>query len=141
MHSGSTDRHIIPELDRKGLREFGLVTGGIIAGLFGLFFPWLLSRPYPYGPWIIAAVLVGWGLAAPMTLRALYRAWMRLALVLSRITTPIIMAVVYFLVITPVAFIMRIVGHDPMARRFDKNAKSYRIRSEKPSKDQMERPF
>ncbi len=141
VHPGPSARRDIPELDRKGLREFGLLTGGIIAALFGLFFPWLLSRPYPYWPWIIAGVLAGWGLAAPMTLRAVYRAWMRLALVLSRITTPIIMAVVYFLVITPVAFIMRIVGHDPMARRFNKNAKSYRIRSEKPSKDQMERPF
>ena len=29
--------HVIPELDRKGLREFGLVTGAIVAVLFGLF--------------------------------------------------------------------------------------------------------
>ncbi len=141
VHSGSTDRHVIPELDRKGLREFGLVTGGIIAGLFGLFFPWLLSRPYPYWPWIIAGVLAGWGLAAPMTLRALYRAWMRLALLLSRITTPLVLGIVYFLVLTPTAVVMRLMRKDPMARRFDKNAKSYRIRSEKPAKDQMERPF
>ena len=39
-----TAPHSIPELDRKGLREFGLVTGGIVAVLFGLFFPWLLER-------------------------------------------------------------------------------------------------
>jgi hypothetical protein len=66
---------------------------------------------------------------------------MRLALVLSRITTPIIMAVVYFVVITPVAFIMRLIGRDPMARRFDPNAKSYRIPIKKRSKEHMERPF
>ena len=33
------DTYAIPELDRKGLRDFGLVTGAIIAGLFGVFFP------------------------------------------------------------------------------------------------------
>lgn len=133
--------HAIPELDRKGLREFGLTTGGILAALFGLFFPWVLSRPYPLWPWIIAAILAGWALAAPATLRTFYRLWMRLALLLSRITTPIVMAVVYFLVITPLAFIMRVAGRDPMARRFDENAKSYRIAIKKRSKDHMERPF
>jgi hypothetical protein len=133
--------HAIPELDRKGLREFGLTTGGILAVLFGLLFPWLLSRPYPLWPWIIAGVLVGWALAAPATLRAFYRLWMRLALLLNRITTPVVMAAVYFLVITPLAFIMRIAGRDPMARRFDTSAKSYRIPIKKRSKEHMERPF
>lgn len=42
--------HEIPELDRKGLRQFGLVTGGIVAGLFGLLFPWLLERALPLWP-------------------------------------------------------------------------------------------
>ena len=41
--------HTIPELDKKGLREFGLVTGGIVAGLFGLFFPWIFDRAFPEG--------------------------------------------------------------------------------------------
>ena len=134
-------QHVIPELDRKGLREFGLVTGGILAILFGLFFPWIFTRPLPIWPWVSAGVLAAWALAAPITLRPVYRAWMRLAILLSRITTPIIMAVVYFLVITPVAVIMRIVGRDPMARRFDPDAKSYRILIKKRSKEHMERPF
>ncbi len=141
VHPGPSDRHDIPELDRKGLREFALVTGGIFAGLFGLFFPWLLSRPYPYWPWILAAVLAAWGLVAPMTLRPVYRIWMRFALLLSRITTPLVLGIVYFLVLTPAALIMRLLGKDPMARRFDENAESYRIRSEKSPKEQMERPF
>jgi hypothetical protein len=35
--------HKIPELDRKGLREFGLMTGAVVVVIFGLFFPWLLE--------------------------------------------------------------------------------------------------
>ena len=54
--------HIIPELDRKGLREFGFVTGGIVAVLFGLFFPWLLGRTIPVWPWVLCAVLIIIGL-------------------------------------------------------------------------------
>lgn len=133
--------HAIPELDRQGLREFGLITGGFIAGLFGLFFPWLLDAAIPYWPWVVGGVLALWALMAPATLRSVYGIWMRFALLLSRITTPLIMGLVYCLAITPVAFIMRLIGHDPMARRFDEKAKSYRIPSKKAPKDQMERPF
>ena len=131
----------IPELDRKGLREFGLVTGGIIAGLFGLFFPWVLEVAIPYWPWIVGGTLGAWALITPSTLRPFYRTWMRFALILSRITTPLIMGLVYCLVITPTAFIMRAMGRDPMTRRFDKNASTYRTPSKKAPKDQMERPF
>ncbi len=133
--------HVIPELDRKGLREFGLVTGGIIAGLFGLFFPWVLDVAIPYWPWIVGGTLGAWALIAPSTLRSCYRAWMRFALILSRITTPLIMGLAYGLVIIPTGVIMRAIGRDPMARRFDDKAESYRIPSKKPPKDQMERPF
>ena len=131
----------IPELDRKGLRQFGIVTGGILAGLFGLFFPWLLEHSYPYWPWIVGGVLILWALVVPQTLRSFYRKWMQFALLLSRITTPLIMGVVYLLVITPAGLIMRLIGTDPMARRFDPDAESYRIRSKKAPKENMGKPF
>jgi saxitoxin biosynthesis operon SxtJ-like protein len=131
----------IPELDRKGLREFGLTTGGILGLLFGLFFPWLLGRSYPYWPWVLGGLLALLALFAPDALRQGYRLWMRFALLLSRITTPVTMGIVFLLVITPAAWIMRIMAHDPMARRFDPNAESYRIPARKPPKAQMERPF
>ena len=35
--------HEIPELDREGLRQFGLTTGGIVAVLFGVVLPWLFD--------------------------------------------------------------------------------------------------
>ena len=66
---------------------------------------------------------------------------MQFALLLSRVTTPLILGVVYLLVITPAALIMRLVGSDPMARRFDADAESYRIRSKKAPKENMRKPF
>jgi len=133
--------HEIPELDRKGLRHFGLITGAIIAGLFGLFFPWLLEVRIPLWPWIVAGVLVVWALLLPATLGPVYRAWMKFGLLLSRITTPLILGIVFFLVVFPTALVMRLFGHDPMARRIDKMAQSYRITSDTPPRENVERPF
>jgi hypothetical protein len=132
--------HTIPELDRKGLREFGLVTGGIIAGLFGLFFPWVFERALPVWPFIVFAVLGFWGLAAPMSLRPVYRGWMKFGLILSRLTTPIIMGLVFYVVITPVAIFWKITGKDAMARKFD-NSESYRVPSRKAPPENLERPY
>ena len=60
--------HDIPDLDRRGLRKFGLTTGAIMVMLFGLVLPWLRDRPLPLWPWCVAAVLAVWALAAPASL-------------------------------------------------------------------------
>ncbi len=133
--------HEVLELDRKGLRDFGLVTGGIIALLFGLFLPWLLESGFPIWPWVVAGVLAVWGVIAPMSLQPIYRLWMKLGLLLSRITTPIILGIVFYLLIWPMGLVMRIFGRDPMARRLDGTAKTYRVISHKAPKENMERPF
>ena len=133
--------HDIPTLDRKGLREFGLVTGGIVAGLFGLLFPWLLDYRVPLWPWLVFAVLAAWALAAPGTLAPVYRAWMKFGLLIGRVTTPLILGVVFFFVIMPMGLVMRLAGRDPMARRFDEAAPSYRVPSMQRPKEHMEKPF
>lgn len=135
------DMVIPPALTRRQLREFGLVTGGMFAGLFGLLLPWLGGLRYPAWPWWIAAVLAAWALVSPDTLRPLHRLWMRVGHAMGRVTTPVILGAVFFLVITPMACVMRLAGRDPMARKFDENAESYRVASTKLPKETMERPF
>lgn len=127
--------------DRKALRAFGLVTSSLIVGLFGFFFPWMLEAAYPTWPWWLAGGLTAWALTAPHTLHGVYAVWMRLGMILNRITSPVLMGLVFYLVITPAGFCMRLFGRDPMARSFDKNASSYRIASRKSPRHEMERPF
>ncbi len=134
------EMHRIPELDRKGLREFALVSSGVIVGLFGLLLPWLFNLGWPTWPWILAAILVAFGFGAPMALRHVYTLWMQFGLILSRITTPIIMGLVFFLVITPIGLIRRMLSSDPMARKFH-NEESYRVPCKKTLAKNMERPF
>lgn len=131
----------IPELDAKGLREFGLTTGAIVVGLFGLFFPWVLERPWPFWPWIVGGVLAAWALAAPATLRGVYRGWMRLGLLLGKVTTPIVMGAIFFVIVTPAALVIRLAGRDLLGRRFDPDATTYRVASERPAADSLKNPF
>ena len=131
----------IPELDRKGLREFALVTGGIVAVLFGLAFPWIFDLQFRLWPWTVAGVLIVWGLVAPATLRPVYRGWMHFGLLLSRITTPIILGLVFLIAVLPTAIILKMCGKDPMARNFDADALSYRVKTEPPSADNLEKPY
>lgn len=133
--------HVIPELDRKGLREFGLTTGAAVVAIFGLFFPWILDLEWPTWPWIIAAVFWTLALIQPLWLRWIYRTWMHFGLLAGRVMTPLVLGIVYFGMILPMALVMRLRGNDPMHRAFDPNQKSYRIQSTTSPKEKLEKPF
>ncbi|MEE9552520.1 MAG: SxtJ family membrane protein, partial [Gammaproteobacteria bacterium] len=109
----------ILELDRTGLQKFGLLTGAIIACLFGIAIPWLFNIASPYWPWILSVLLVIWAILAPLTLKPVYRLWMRFGLLMNRISTPIILGIVFFLIIAPMGMFMRIIGRDSMTRKFN----------------------
>ncbi len=131
----------IPELDRKGLRDFGLLMGGFVAALFGLVFPWAMDYAWPWWPWAVAAAFVAWALLAAQSLRPLYRVWMRFGLAMGWVSTRVVLSVVFYLVIWPMAAVMRLRGRDPMHGRFDDAAASYREPTAARSKDHMKKPF
>lgn len=54
------------------------------------------------------------GAIIPGYLGPVYRGWMKMALLISKVTTPIFMSIVYFLVLTPTGIVMRILGRKPM---------------------------
>jgi hypothetical protein len=130
----------IPELDRVGLRRFGITTGALVAILFGLALPWLLGRAIPWWPWAIAAILLLLSILAPLALRQVYRGWMRFGLLMGRITTPLVLGIVFFLLLTPMALVFRWTGRDSMRRRIEAT-ESYRTPSEQHARDRLERPF
>lgn len=131
----------IPELDRKGLRQFGVTFGVIIGVLFGLVLPWLFGFGFPVWPWVVALVFFCWALVIPTTLGWFYRLWMRFGFVLNAIMSRVILGIVYYCVVLPTGLIMRIKGRDPMRRGFDSELVSYRIENEAVDKNRMEKPF
>lgn len=134
-------KHDIPVLDKQGLRNFGYVTGAILIGLFGLLLPWLREHAFPWWPWAVAGVLAVWATLAPMSLQPVYKVWMTIGAVLGWINTRIILGLVYYVIFTPIGFCLRRLSRDPMARRLDRAAKTYRIVSKPASPDAMKRPF
>ena len=127
--------------DRKTLVQFGLLTGGLIAVLFGLLFPWLWGRRFPVWPWAAAAVLVVSALGVPAALSPVYRAWMAVGSALGWINTRILLGAVFFLVVTPIGAVMRLTGRDPLRRKFEPRGGTYRIPSARTPRERMEVPF
>jgi hypothetical protein len=80
----------------------------------------------------VAAVLVGVGvvlavlyyLVKPLRV-PLYLAWMRIFFPLGWIVSHTIVAVIYYLIVTPIGLLMRLFGRDPMQRRLDRSAATY----------------
>jgi hypothetical protein len=127
--------------DRKPLRSFGLVFAAGLIVMFGLLLPWLAGRPWPLWPWIVAAMFAFLALVYPPALRPLNALWLKIGQILGWINTWIILGVVYFAVFLPAGMLLRLLHRDPMRRRFDASAISYRVPSESSPSKQMERPF
>jgi hypothetical protein len=66
---------------------------------------------------VLGVLLWGAGAVAPGSLTPVYRAWMGLAHAISKVTTPVFMGVVYFVVLMPVGFLMRLMGRNPIRHR------------------------
>jgi hypothetical protein len=98
-------------------RDFGLIVGGVLSALSA----WWIYRGKFSGaiPVLLplGLVLMFLGLTYPRLLWWPNRAWMALAEGLSFITTRLILAFVFFLVITPIGLIKRAMGWDPLHRR------------------------
>jgi hypothetical protein len=63
----------------------------------------------------LGGILAVAGLILPGHLTGVYRAWMGLAHAISRVTTPIFMGIVYFVVLAPIGMLMRAFGKNPLA--------------------------
>ena len=131
----------IPDLDRDELRKFGLTTGAIVAVLFGGLIPWIWDFRYPTWPWIVFGILAAFAILAPMLLQSVHRTWMRIGLAISKVTTPIILGIVFFLVIMPVGIVIRLAGRDPMRRNLESSADTYRVDPQVSEHDSLEKPY
>lgn len=94
-------------------RNFALTVGIAFLVLAGISY-WRGHRIPVVVLGALGALLVLAGVVIPGRLGPVYRAWMGLALAISKVTTPIFMAVVYYLVLTPTGFLVRLVGHRPL---------------------------
>ena len=60
---------------------------------------------------------------------------MKLAEILNRVVGPVVLGAIFFLVLTPVAVAMRVIGRDAMKRRFEPAASTYWVERDPPGPD------
>tara|TARA_B100001093_G_C26552703_1_gene895193 strand:+ start:133 stop:513 length:381 start_codon:yes stop_codon:yes gene_type:complete len=88
----------------------------------------------------IALVFLILGLMNSSILSPLNRSWIKFGELLGRIIAPIVMAVVYFIVLTPISFLVRIMGKDLLKTKFSDTDNTYWVKREK-SLGSMDKQF
>ena len=76
---------------------------------------------------VLALLLVVLAVTRPAMLGPIARRWLALAHLISRVVTPLMLALVYFLIVTPMGLLRRTLGKSPFAR--DPRAGSYWVPS------------
>ena len=119
------------DLDRKeeiklsSDRSFGIVFLLVFLALG----TWVVLRGYSEG-WLFLAgsvILFVVTLARPSILGPLNRAWFKFGLLLGQVVNPLMLGVVFFLVITPIAVIRRLLGKDSLRLKSKPSLESYWI--------------
>ncbi len=130
----------IGDVSKPELKKFGFIMGSALILLFGLFFPWLLSKPIPLWPWIVAAIFILWALLHPTSMKPVYVIWMKIGGVLGFINTHIIMGILFFVIFLPLGLLFKLFGKELIPNKFS-DVQSYRIVTRNPSKNHIERPY
>ena len=88
---------------------------------------------------VISLIFLTLGLLNSKLLLPLNKIWFKFGILLGKIVSPLIMGIIFFLVVTPIAFIMRLIGKDLLNLKFN-NKKSYWIEKTGP-KSKMKNQF
>ena len=107
-------------------RSFGLV----FFVVFLIVSLWPLTSVGSIRIWsaIISAVFLILGLINSRLLTPLNLLWFKFGMILGAIISPIVMGIVFFLVVTPTGFILRIMGKDLLNKKYDKEKETYWIK-------------
>ena len=110
---------------RKELRQFGVLCLAFFGGLAAY-------KGYKGGVTTGVEVLAGLaavggilGVAAPQLLKWVYVGWMVAVFPIGWTISHLLLGFIFFVVLTPIGFLMRMLGHDSMNRAVDRSAKTY----------------
>jgi hypothetical protein len=103
--------------------------GWTFTGVFAVLGAWSVYREGSLFPlwFVLSAIAAALTVFSPDSLTPLNRWWMKLAEILNRVVSPVVLGVMFFCVFTPVGAVMRRLGRDPMKRKFDPASRSYWI--------------
>jgi hypothetical protein len=102
--------------DKKTLRQFGVTLGVAFLVIAGVLF---LRQKYVGAAWcsVVAGAFLIAGAVSPVSLGTVYIGCMRFASILERISTRIVLILLFYLIITPFGLVMRLFRADPLERK------------------------
>ena len=114
--------------EKSSNRSFGI----IFFIVFLLISVWPIMDGQALRVWslVISLIFLILGILNSKILTPLNLAWIKLGEILGRFIAPVVMAVIYFLIVTPIGLFMRIIGKDLLNIKFSQNS-SYWIKREK----------
>ena len=124
--------------DRRRLRQFAAIALGVCLAVgLDLAMGWWPFRyaggwALPGVVWALGGVLLALGLTYPPGVRPFYLTLMVVSWPIGWVLSHAMLALLYFGVFTPIALWFRLVGRDPLCRRFDPEAETYWIRRPEP---------
>jgi hypothetical protein len=125
----------------RDLRNFGLIIAALFAAIFGLFLPLLHHKSAPWWPWALAGTLIATALIRPALLYYFDATWNALGKVLGWINTRLILGLLFYVVVTPMGLLLRLVSRSNAARSDPSGQDSYRVQSRDIARAGFERPF
>ncbi len=128
------------EVSLKQLRQFGW----LMAGVFALVTLWpLVVRGDGIRMWagIIAGIFGVLGTVFPTGLKPVYRGWMFFGEKIGWVNSRILLGLVFYGLVTPISWLMRLLGKRPLQLGFDPKADTYRVLKEARAADHVLKAF
>lgn len=83
--------------------------------------------------WLWAGALFALvALVRPILLAPLNQLWLKFGLMLAAVISPVVLGIVFYLCITPIGFLMRLFGQDPLRLRYEPQSDTYWIKRDPP---------
>ncbi len=125
------------EKNKSSNRSFGIVF--FIVFLIISFYPLVNGGSLRLWSLAFSIIFLILGLMNSKILTPLNMMWFKFGIIIGKVISPVIMLFIFFLVVTPIGFIMRIIGKDVLKLKFSKN-QSYWVEKVGP-KSKMKNQF
>ena len=118
------DKHIKEgKVLKQTLRRFSFIWAAFFSII--ALYPLVASSPVRLWALFVSTGFIAIGLVYPMVLNPFFRIWIKFGNVVGAINAKIILAIIFYLIVTPIGLTRRIMGKDSLKKKLDKSTTTY----------------
>lgn len=110
--------------DKKEISKFSLVLVSLMV-IFAVYFIFLKKYNYSLLLFLASIAVLLLSLFLPSVLKPLQKTWMTIGIVMGTITSSVILAIIFFVILVPISLFLKLSGKDLLNIKIDKKSKSY----------------